>query len=131
MLYGKTFCIDQIKDLDNQHWKEIDDTEGLIFISDKGRVKSYKGYKAIILKPFTNQGGYARVDITISGFRQNKFIHTLVAAAFLPLPQKLDMQLHHKDFDKTNNTAENLVFLTAAQHRKIHRERNRKQNVST
>ena len=33
------------------------------YISSKGRIKSLQGYETIILKPFTNQGGYARVDI--------------------------------------------------------------------
>ena len=103
-------------------WKEIDDTKGLYYISNKGRVKSLQGYEATILKPFNNQGGYARVDIVESGRRCTKLIHRLVAAAFLPLPEKIDMQLHHKDFDKDNNAADNLEWLNAAAHAEKHKE---------
>jgi len=123
LVYNETYCKDSITDLDNEHWKVIDDTEGLYYISDKGRVKSLQGYEAIILKNSYNNRGYARVDIIESGKRYTKLIHKLVAAAFLPLPEKFDMQLHHKDFNKKNNAADNLEFLTAADHAKKHSER--------
>jgi len=60
-------------------------------ISNKGRVKSLKRYKATILKTYRNQGGYLRVDIINGGFRQTKLVHRLVAAAFLPMPLSLEM----------------------------------------
>ena len=123
LVFNKPFSKDNIENFDNEEWKEIDNTEGLYYISNKGRVKSLQGYEAMILKPFNNQGGYARVDIIENGKRKTKLIHRLVAAAFLPLPQKIDMQLHHIDFDKDNNAAENLQWLTAAEHLKIHNER--------
>lgn len=86
LVYDKPYSKDSIENLDNEEWKEIDDTEGLYYISSKGRVKSLQGYETIILKAFNNQGGYARVDIVEGGKRQTKLIHRLVAAAFLPLP---------------------------------------------
>lgn len=124
LVYNRPYSKDYIENLDNEEWKEIDDTDGLYYISNKGRVKSLQGYETIILKPFNNQNGYSRVDITENGERRTKLVHRLVAAAFLPLPQKFDMQLHHKDFDKNNNAAENLEWLTAAKHAKIHKEHN-------
>ena len=93
-------------------------------------MKSLQGYEAIILRSFNNNGGYARVDIVENGKCQTKLIHRLVAAAFLPLPEKIDMQLHHKDFNKNNNAADNLEWLTAAEHAKKHCEGD-KENVST
>lgn len=125
-VYNKTFCNDQIIDLDNEQWKEIDDTEGLYYVSNMGRIKSMQGYEAIILKPYNNQGGYARVDIIESGKRQSKLVHRCVAAAFLPLPEKIDMQLHHNDFNKNNNAADNLIWLSPAAHTKIHVEQRSK-----
>ena len=130
LVYNKPYCIDNIKNLDNEQWKEIDDTEGLYYVSNKGRIKSLQGYEAIILKSFSNKRNYIRVDIIQGGERQTRLIHRLVAAAFLGMPEKLEMQLHHKDFNKLNNAADNLEWLTTAEHRKIHKERNL-QNVST
>ena len=125
-LYNKVFCIDKIQNMQNQHWKEINGTDGLNYISDKGRVKSYKGYTAVLLKPYTNQNGYYRVDINIDGYRQTKLVHKLVAQAFLPFPKKLDMQLHHKDNNKNNNQSNNLQWLTASEHAKKHYKGNSK-----
>ena len=130
LVYNKPFCIDNITNLDNEQWKQIYDTDGLYYISNKGRVKSLKGYTAIILKPFNNQSGYARVDLIESGKRQTRLVHRLVAAAFLKNPQNIHMQLHHKDFDKNNNAADNLEWLNPAAHYEIHKEYNRSlQNV--
>ena len=36
------------------------------------------------------------------------------------MPNSIDMQLHHKDFNKHNNSADNLEWLTPAAHSKIH-----------
>lgn len=128
LVYNKPYSKDNIKTLKNQLWKEIEQTEGLYYISNKGRVKSLQGYETIILKAFHNQQGYSRVDIVENGKRQTKLIHRLVAAAFLPLPQKLEMQLHHKDFNKDNNEADNLEWLSPAEHAEKHKnniERNK------
>lgn len=129
-IYNKNYCIDNITDIDNEKWKDIEIAKGYYMVSNMGRIKSLQGYKAIILNPYTNQGGYRRVDITISGKRQCYLVHKLVAAAWLPLPKDINMQLHHKDFNLENNSASNLEWLSPAAHHKIHKERY-KNNVST
>lgn len=86
----------------------MDNTNGLYFVSNKGRIKSYKGYKAIVMTPYKTKGGYDRVDIIQDGMRVSKLIHRLVAFSFLPIRNNIDMELHHKDFDKTNNCSDNL-----------------------
>ena len=134
LVYDKPYSKDNIKNLIDQQWKEIQETNGLYYISNKGRVKSLQGYETILLKPFNNQNGYARVDIIENGKRQTKLVHRLVAAAFLPLPQKLEMQLHHKDFNKNNNAVENLEWLTCIAHSKKHKDQTiggEKKNVCT
>lgn len=125
-VYGKPFCYDNIENLEDEEWKEIDNTFGQYLVSNMGRVKSLKNYNAIILKPYKNQYGYQRVDIIENGKRQSKLVHKLTAAAWLPMPEKIDYHLHHKDFDKTNNAANNLEFLPASDHVKKHAERNKK-----
>ena len=127
-VYGRPFCIDQICNLDKQEWKVVDDTEGLYYVSNLSRIKSYQGYEAKVLKPYFNKQGYARVDIIKGGKRKSKLVHRLVAAAFLPLPEKIDMNLHHKDFNKKNNAADNLEWLPDTIHAKIHSQKRSKEN---
>lgn len=121
-VYNKTYCIDNTENMLNEEWKEIENTDSQYFVSSLGRVKSYKGYQAIILKPYSNQNGYLRVDIIEQGQRQAKLVHRIVAAAFLPMPEKIDYQLHHIDGRKDSNAAANLVWLSPAEHRKKHKE---------
>lgn len=123
LVYNKIYCIDSIEDLENEEWKGIAGTGGKYFISNRGRCKSVADYESRIISPFTNKGGYLRVTLCIEGKKTNKFIHTLVASAFLNPPQNLEMQIHHKDFNKENNNAENLEYLSIAEHTKKHNER--------
>lgn len=125
-LFNKNYCKDDIQDLEGEIWQPIKGTEELYHISNKGRVKSCAGYNAIILNPYSNAKGYLRVDIVIEGKRQSKLVHRLVAAAFLDPPEDIDMQLHHKSFDKRCNAAEDLCWMTAAAHAKIHAEQHKK-----
>lgn len=125
LVYNKNYCIDNIKDLDNEVWKDIELTNGIYKISNLGRVKSLTGYEARILKTTRNLKGYLRVDIIQEKQRATKLVHRLVAAAFLMQPHNIDMQIHHKDFDNTNNKADNLQWLTPKEHKEIHLKRNK------
>lgn len=50
LIYNKEYCKDNIDNLENEEWKAIERTNGKYFVSNKGRIKSYVGYEAIILK---------------------------------------------------------------------------------
>jgi hypothetical protein len=50
LVYGKIYCIDKIEDINNEVWKEIKGSNKKYYISNYGRVKSYTGYEAKILK---------------------------------------------------------------------------------
>lgn len=121
LVYNKEYCLDTIENLEGEQWKEIEDTNKLYFVSNKGRVKSYKYYDARILKP-NIINGYKRVDIVQGGSRSSKLISRLVASAFLVLPASIDMELHHIDGNRLNNEATNLVWLTKAEHVKTHKK---------
>lgn len=41
----------------------INDTNNHYAVSNKGRIKSFKRIKAIIMKPYLNQFGYSRIDL--------------------------------------------------------------------
>lgn len=122
-VYNKNFCTDEIPLLDNEIFKEIDDTNGQYLISNYGRVKSLVGYTAIIMKAHITPKGYYRLQIIQDGEPVNWFIHSLVAEAFLEPPKSLNYQIHHKDFNSLNNKAANLEYLTPQEHRKKHNER--------
>lgn len=126
LVYDEIYVIDNTEDLEGEEWKAIDRTDNIYWISDKGRVKSYASYEAKILKPYINNG-YERVDIYQDGSRSTKSVNRLVAAAFLLPPKYIDMQLHHKNRNRADNRKENLVWLTAAEHREIHRKLNKEQ----
>lgn len=123
LVYNKVFCIDTIDRLENEQFKEIKGTDGNYYISNLGRVKSYVGYEAIILTPTITPKGYQRLQIIQEGQRVNKFVHSLVAAEWLPQPSSIDVDIHHKDFNQLNNNADNLEYLTRVQHSKKHTER--------
>lgn len=122
-LYNKEYCKDDIKDLKGEEWKEVAGSRGKYFVSNMGRIKSLQRYSAKILNPYSNQGGYLRVDIDIDSHRSSMLVHKLVASAFLSFPDRIDMQIHHIDFNLCNNAANNLEWLTATAHRKKHTER--------
>lgn len=128
IVYNKEFCIDNIEDLNGEEWKEIEETQGLYYVSNKGRVKSYYDYNAKILKPQASNTNYYRVDIRYNDTRNYTLIHKLVAQAFLPLPNNINYQIHHKDFNTFNNNLNNLMWVSPTEHRKIHRKRGKKEN---
>lgn len=102
-------------------WRDIEDYEELYAISNKGRVKAKGRYyrnngsnsykKERILKPSDNGTGYLQVGLCRSGTCKRKYIHRLVAKAFLLNDLALE-DVHHKDHNKHNNSLENLEWTT-------------------
>ena len=124
MVYGAEWCVDSIEDIDGEEWREISGTDGRYYISSKGRVKSYVGYNAIILKKFFDKRGYAKVTIVQNGERVCRMVSNLVGGAFL-LEQSgagYGWELHHKDGNPQNDDINNLVYLSKEEHREVHRK---------
>ena len=122
-LYNKVFCIDNTELLENEIFKEIKDTNGNYEASNLGRIKSKIGNYAIILKPYITKNGYERLQIYIQGKKYNKFVHCLVASTWLNNLMNLDYEIHHKDFNSLNNSADNLEYISKIKHYKIHEEK--------
>ena len=107
-------------------WKNIEGCEGYQ-VSDDGNVRSidrYIEYEASnqytqfisikfqagkILKKHKTKTGYLTVQIN----RKNKFIHRLVAKAFIPNPENLP-QINHKNECKIDNRVENLEWCSSS-----------------
>ena len=112
------------EDFKNEIWKPIDGYDGVYEVSNMGRVKSDDrkvwNYtkKGRILKSCDNGHSYLYVRLT-NGNREEKhaYIHRLVAQAFIPNPDNLP-EVNHKNFDKKDNRAENLEWVTEDQNKK-------------
>lgn len=130
MCFSKEFYIDNTESLPDESFKEIRNTDGLYFISNKGRVKSIQGYEAIILKPMM-VNGYQRVDIIQNGVRKTKLVSRLVALEWLENPPDIEYQLHHRDKNRENNEASNLVWMDPKEHKDLHTKIRRLKDAKT
>lgn len=89
-------------------WKTVDGFEGLYEISTLGNVRNRNG---LVLKRMYDKDGYPYVNLCNRRIRKRKYLHRLVAIAFIPNPNCYP-QVNHKDEDKRNSNAENLEWCT-------------------
>lgn len=116
-VFDEEYCIDNIQNLDGEQWRKIPNTKGRYFASNCGRIKSYCGNAAIILKFYTQPSGY--LEVSIDGKKRK--VHQLVAMCFCENKYKdVKTEVHHKDRNKQNNNASNLEILSIVEHHKIH-----------
>lgn len=102
-----------------EEWKVIVDDkleEGRYLISNKGRVYDNRRKQ---VKPIQDNGfGYKKSAFSLPNNRMvNRYIHRMVAIAFISNPENLP-QVGHKDHDKDNNCVENLYWTTQKQNTK-------------
>lgn len=89
----------------------IKDFADCYMVSDDGRVWSVRN--GIWMKPHANWAGYLSVFLKKGkGHVRRVAIHRLVALAFLGEPPYPTWQVDHIDNDKTNNSLENLQWLS-------------------
>lgn len=104
-----------------ERWRPVIGFEHLYEVSDFGRVRSLPRKvgpstvrKGRILKPADNGGGYQWVSLYRNGEKHKRYIHRVVAEAFVANPDGLP-EVNHIDGDKTNNRADNVEWVTHAE----------------
>lgn len=123
----------------NEIWRNIKN-EDYCMVSNKGRVKTndrtviYKDgrqrfFKGKILTTHINPNGYYQVVIKSNGKSKTRYIHRLVAEAFVLNPEDKPY-VNHIDGNKLNNHADNLEWCTP-QDNSIHSYKVLKQNKPT
>lgn len=97
-----------------ENWKPVVGFESVYEVSDAGEVRCINQpdkYR----KVSTSRTGYQFVRLyTPERERKNKFVHRLVADAFIPNPDQ-KTQVNHKDGNKSNNRVDNLEWVTPAE----------------
>lgn len=98
-------------------WKDISNYEGLYQVSDKGRVRSFRGVEIRILKThIRKRDGYEYVGLRDGTERKTVKVHRLVAAAFLRAPSnKKNKDPHHKNGNRADNRMKNLKWLSKSE----------------
>ena len=97
------------------NWYPVKDWEGLYEINKNGDVRNAKTKKLIVGD--INNCGYYRVALYNQGQGKKYFRHRLVAEHFLDKPEGKDF-VNHINGDKSNNSLENLEWVSQSENEK-------------
>lgn len=100
-------------------WLPVVGYEGIYEVSSIGRVRSvisHSHYRNKIRVTCATSAGYPQLVLCKAGVRASRTVHGLVAAAFIPNPDKLP-HVNHKNGIKTDNRVCNLERVTVSQNR--------------
>ncbi|KKN96724.1 hypothetical protein LCGC14_0163680 [marine sediment metagenome] len=91
-------------------------------ISDHGRVRrlvpAIGTWVGRVKTPYVTANGYLKISLSVDKKRFQRFVHRLVAEAFIgPIPDL--HHVHHLDHDKQNNRATNLECLSRRQNQQL------------
>jgi len=106
---------------DAEKWADVAGYSGSYQVSSLGRVRSVERVdsdgnrrRGQHMIPYRKANGYVAVTLWSCGKGKERYVHRLVAAAFIDNPNDLP-QVNHKDGDTANNAVENLEWVTNAE----------------
>ena len=90
-----------IMDYNIEIWKDVVGYEGLYKVSSFGNVLSVK--RGIYLNKKSKRSGHLYIGLSKNNVRKNKYVHRLVAIAFIPNPENKPEVNHINGNPKDNN----------------------------
>ena len=104
-------------------WRDVVGLEEYVKVSSSGRIVVKERYilnnGTYVLKeersgkPYDNGVGYLQFRIEIDGVTYRKYVHVMVAEAFLGVPDDKNLEVNHKNGIKYDNSVGNLEWVTA------------------
>lgn len=92
-------------------WVPVSEFEGYYEVNRLGEVKNSRGR---IMAVKASGRGYPSVDLRKPGIKKRKVVHRILAQAFIPNPNNLEM-VNHRDNNKKNYNLSNLEWVTRGQ----------------
>lgn len=96
-------------------WKDVRDFEGIYQVSNLGRIKSLNyrntGKPGIITPMHRNCDKYLRISLSKKGKKEYRYLHRIVAEAFIPNPYNFP-EVNHLDTNPRNCRLDNLEWCT-------------------
>jgi len=110
----------KLRALEDEEWREVPNSDGLYFVSNYGRVKSFmiKKVKGHIMIPGMVKR-FKFVNLKLKKQKKMFFVHKLVALAWIPRPSIEHSIVTHIDRNLNNNHISNLAWITPDEARKL------------
>ena len=94
--------------IETEIWKDIKGYEGKYQASSYGRIRNAKGK---VLKTYTDKCGYQLIGLYKDGKSKTFRVHRIIYETLVgDIP--IDLQINHKDFNRSNNKVSNLEVTT-------------------
>lgn len=107
---------DEIEEKEKLAWIIINGIKTDYLVSSHGIVyRCTKKNTIKYIRPYITKDGHLRLGLYYDDLYVKKYVHVLVAQAFIPNPENKPF-IHHKDGDSLNNEYTNLQWVTKEEH---------------
>lgn len=101
-----------------EEWRPVRGLEDNYEVSNLGRVRRIKSgcgtYEGRILNFLNHSNGYVIAPMTLNSKKHRRYVHRMVAEAFIPNPDGKP-EVNHIDGNKHNNCVDNLEWATRSE----------------